>query len=51
MYDVLRASYRFHCPHHPDGALRSVALSQFRSLERLAGAAAGATPGPDPWNT
>jgi hypothetical protein len=39
MYDVLRASYRFHCPHHPDGTLRSVALSQFRSLERLAGAA------------
>ena len=39
MYDVLRASYRFHCPHRPQGGLRSVALSRFRSLERLPGAA------------
>ena len=39
MYDVLRASYRFHCPHRPQGDLRSVALSRFRSLERLPGAA------------
>ena len=39
MYDVLRASYRFHCPAAPDGPLRSVPLSRFRSIERLAGAA------------
>jgi hypothetical protein len=39
MYDVLRASYRFHCPHRPPGQLRTVALSRFRSIERLPGAA------------
>jgi len=39
MYDVLRASYRFHCPAAPDGPLRSVPLSRFRSIERLPGAA------------
>ncbi len=39
MYDVLRASYRFHCPRLPQGDLRSVALSRFRSIERLPGAA------------
>jgi hypothetical protein len=39
MYDVLRASYRFHCPHSPEGQLRTVALSRFRSIERLPGAA------------
>jgi hypothetical protein len=39
MYDVLRASYRFHCPHLPEGDLRAVALSRFRSIERLPGAA------------
>ena len=39
MYDVLRASYRFHCPHRPQGRLRTVALSRFRSIERLPGAA------------
>ena len=39
MYDVLRASYRFHCPARPDGELVRVPLSAFRSLERLPGAA------------
>jgi hypothetical protein len=39
MYDVLRASYQFHCPAAPDGALRSVPLSRFRSIDRLGGAA------------
>jgi hypothetical protein len=39
MYDLLRASYRFHCPAAPEGVLRSVPLSSFRSIERLAGAA------------
>jgi hypothetical protein len=39
MYDVLRASYRFHCPQREQGQLRSVALSHFRSIERLPGAA------------
>ena len=39
MYDVIRASYRFHCPRHPHGELHSVALSRFRSIERLPGAA------------
>ena len=39
MYDVLRASYRFHCPHRPPGQLRTVSLSRFRSIERLPGAA------------
>jgi hypothetical protein len=39
MYDVLRASYRFHCPHLPEGGLRGVRLSAFRRLERLPGAA------------
>jgi hypothetical protein len=39
MYDVLRASYRFHCPQRPQGQLRTVALSRFRSIERLPGAA------------
>jgi hypothetical protein len=39
MYDVLRARYRFHCPHRTQGDLRSVTLSRFRSIERLPGAA------------
>jgi hypothetical protein len=39
MYDVLRASYRFHCPLLPEGDTRAVALSRFRSIERLPGAA------------
>ncbi len=39
MYDVLRATYRFHCPHHPEGERLPVALSSFRRLERLPGAA------------
>lgn len=39
MYDVLRATYRFHCPRRPDGELTRVALSAFRLLERLPGAA------------
>ena len=38
MYDVLRASYRFHCPRRPDGELTRVPLSSFRRLERLPGA-------------
>src|SRR5579871_1846818 len=38
MYDVLRATYRFHCPRRPDGELTRVALSAFRLLERLPGA-------------
>jgi hypothetical protein len=39
MYDTLRASYRFHCPHRPGGELTRVRLSAFRQLERLPGAA------------
>jgi len=39
MYDTLRASYRFHCPHRPSGELIRVRLSAFRRLERLPGAA------------
>src|SRR2546422_7526040 len=39
MYDVIRASYQFHCPRHPHGELHAVALSRFRSIERLPGAA------------
>jgi hypothetical protein len=39
MYDVIRASYQFHCPLHPHGELHAVALSRFRSIERLPGAA------------
>lgn len=39
MYDVLRASYRFHCPRRPEGDLARVPLSAFRLLERLPGAA------------
>ena len=39
MYDTLRASYRFHCPHRPGGELTRVSLSSFRRLERLPGAA------------
>ena len=39
MYDVLRATYRFHCPRRPGGDLTRVALSAFRRLERLPGAA------------
>jgi hypothetical protein len=39
MYDVLRASYRFHCPASSTGETRSVPLSSFRSIERLLGAA------------
>jgi hypothetical protein len=39
MYDVLRARYQFHCPQRPQGDLRPVALSRFRSIERLPGAA------------
>jgi hypothetical protein len=39
MYDVLRASYRFHCPADPSGSRRTVPLSRFRSIERLQGAA------------
>jgi hypothetical protein len=38
MYDPLRASYRFHCPHQPEGERTSVPLSAFRRLERLPGA-------------
>ena len=38
MYDVLRASYRFHCPRRPDGEMVRVPLSSFRRLERLPGA-------------
>ena len=38
MYDVLRASYRFHCPSRPDGEMARVPLSSFRRLERLPGA-------------
>jgi len=37
MYDAIRAKYRFHCPHRPEGGLRAVALSRFRSLQRLPG--------------
>jgi hypothetical protein len=39
MYDVFRASYRFHCPARPGGELVRVPLSAFRSVERLPGAA------------
>jgi len=39
MYDVLRASYRFHCPCQPAGERTYVPLSAFRRLERLPGAA------------
>ncbi|MGN6379032.1 MAG: hypothetical protein ACTHNU_08795 [Gaiellales bacterium] len=39
MYDPLRARYRFHCPHQPEGERSSVPLSAFRRLERLPGAA------------
>ena len=39
MYDMLRASYRFHCPARPGGELVRVPLSAFRRLERLPGAA------------
>jgi hypothetical protein len=39
MYDVLRASYRFHCPGRPEGELTRVPLSSFRRLQRLPGAA------------
>jgi hypothetical protein len=38
MYDVLRASYRFHCPGDSSGKTRAVPLSRFRSIERLLGA-------------
>ncbi len=38
MYDVLRASYRFHCPHRPEDELTRIGLSSFRSLDRLPGA-------------
>jgi hypothetical protein len=39
MYDVLRATYRFHCPRRPGDDLTRVPLSSFRRLERLEGAA------------
>ncbi|HYX85683.1 MAG TPA: hypothetical protein VE777_11990 [Gaiellales bacterium] len=39
MYDTLRASYRFHCPRRGGDGLTRVALSAFRRLERLPGAA------------
>ena len=39
MYDVLRASYRFHCPSRGEGELVRVPLSAFRRIERLPGAA------------
>ncbi len=39
MYDVLRAAYRFHCPRRPDGERTRVALSSFRRVVRLPGAA------------
>jgi hypothetical protein len=39
MYDVLRASYRFHCPRRADGETVRVPLSSFRRLERLPGPA------------
>jgi hypothetical protein len=39
MYDVLRASYRFHCPSDSTGRTRAIPLSRFRSIERLLGAA------------
>ena len=38
MYDVLRASYRFHCPNRAEGELARVPLSAFRRIERLPGA-------------
>jgi predicted RNA-binding Zn-ribbon protein involved in translation (DUF1610 family) len=38
MYDVLRASYRFHCPNRGEGELARVPLSAFRRIERLPGA-------------
>ena len=38
MYDVLRASYRFHCPNRAEGECVRVPLSPFRRLERLPGA-------------
>jgi hypothetical protein len=37
MYDVLRAQYRFPCPHD-DGPRRVVTPSRFRRVDRLAGA-------------
>ena len=39
MYDVLRASYRFHCPSGPRARGVAVRLSQFRRVERLDGPA------------
>ena len=39
MYDVLRATYRFHCPGRADGGTTRVPLSSFRLIERLPGAA------------
>jgi hypothetical protein len=39
MYDVLRATYEFHCPTAGDDVLVRVPLSAFRRLERLPGAA------------
>jgi hypothetical protein len=39
LYDLLRARYQFHCPRRPEGETRLVALSRFRSIERLPGAA------------
>ena len=35
MYDVLRASYRFHCPGARTGGFAPVPLSRFRRIERL----------------
>jgi hypothetical protein len=39
VYDVLRAAYRFGCPHRPPDVRETVVLSGFRRVERLAGAA------------
>jgi hypothetical protein len=39
MHDLLRARYRLACPARPDRGPRPVALSAFRRLQRLPGAA------------
>ena len=38
MYDVLRATYRFHCPNRDEGECTRIPLSAFRRLDRLPGA-------------